>query len=565
MFAKIVIIVVITTIAQVSTDTETRKITASFQKIGQLATGLSYGHLHAVFPFKKWKTTVLEFEQFLSEEHQRGLANKPELHEKSRTILKLFRQQHQQSLKEVNQLEHIFFNEKPNIRSKRQLGPISLGFGIFGLGLSIYNTIEIRQIHNKLSKLQDGMNIIGHTIQEQHETITALTHSVSSLKMVCHRLLVSIDKEHKENVVLFTLIAISSLLENHNSNVSAVARGLTSLLHGKINPEIINPSHIADAWEQLKLKALKHNVKPLFNEISSIYKMDISYLTTEDEDIAIFIHVPMIENKPMALYEYFPVPIQIGNLLVTIGAEQELIATDDIGNKGKLISKGDIQKCQTVRIHSGNMFVCPHMNLLQNNIRSSCLGSLLFKKDFMKTCQQNVISMEKAQHFAKQIGSNKLIIFGNENRVVMEICPHNKTQINVKGLTRITVKDTCRIESEDFTFVPEMDIDIDVDFLENIHETSLIDFTDNNKIEDLEKAYKELESIIVPKPRPLTELSKWLKDSERDTSKSVITLLIAICSITVCFGIIVYLICVYLNYRSKNKTTKSVQAETGGL
>ena len=565
MFAKIVIIVVIITLTPVSTEDETRKITASFQKIGQLATGLSYGHLHAIFPFKKWKTTVLEFEQFLSEEHQRGLMNKPAIHERSRTILKLFRQQHQQSLKEVNQLENIFFNEKHNIRNKRQLGPLSLGFGIFGLGLSIYNTIELQKIHNKLGKLQTGMNIIGHSIQEQHEILTTLTHSVTSMKMVCHRLILSIDNDHQENVVLFTLIAISSLIENHNSNVSAVARGLTSLLHGTINPEIINPNHIAEAWEQLKLKALKNNVKPLFNEISSIYKMDISYLTTEDEEISIFIHVPMIENTPMALYEYFPIPIQIGNLFVTLESETNMIATDDIGNKGKLISKLDIQKCQTVKIHSGNMFVCPHMNLIQNNIRSSCLGSLLFKKDYMKTCQQNVISIEKAKHFVKQIGSNKLIIFGNENRVVIEICPHKKTQLNMDGLTTITVNDTCQIESEDFTFIPEADIGIDGDFLESTHDAKLVDFIDNHKIEDLEKAYKELETIQVPKPRPLTELSRWLKDSERDTSKNLITLLIAICSSVVCLGIIAYLIYVYLNYRSKGKPTKGSQAETGGL
>jgi hypothetical protein len=107
----------------------------------------------------------------------------------------------------------------------------------------------------------------------------------------------------------------------------------------------------------------------------------------------------------MELYEYFPLPTKIGNLFLTIESTEIILATDAQGQEGLEMSQIDLQRCQTEDQHDGKLYICQNTNLLQNQIRKTCLGALFFghKSDVAKRCHYYTRLQEETEEFAKQI------------------------------------------------------------------------------------------------------------------------------------------------------------------
>ncbi len=88
-------------------------------------------------------------------------------------------------------------------RKKRQLGPIGFGLGIFNLGLSIYNTVEIGKLKSKIEDLKLGVEIIAHTVQHNAEMINQLINSLSTMKMVMKQIISKLEENSEDHFTLF--------------------------------------------------------------------------------------------------------------------------------------------------------------------------------------------------------------------------------------------------------------------------------------------------------------------------------------------------------------------------
>lgn len=526
------------------------KVSTSFRKIGRLATGLSYGHLHATLNIETLKTSHQNLEKFLNEQLRDVKSPNDKI------LINTIQGNLAPSKTTLMRLEHAFFIDRPHRPKRQALMGLALGGGLLSFGMSIYNTIQISALHNKIKNMEIGFEHVVHAFEEENHSISILANSINDIKRTCQILLSLQETDQKEITFLSQTLLLNTMIQTHNAEVSSWARGLEALLDGHLQPTLVNPAKLQHAVQIMSVKAEKRGLRLLHTEKSSVYKSPISFLADDQHQLHVFVHLPLIDSDPIDLFEYLPIPFEIDELLVSIESDRQILATDSTGNRGIELSRLDLLHCQMEKTHSGNTFVCPNTNLLRNDIRQTCLGSLFFslRNLIPSRCHHFIEKTSEVDDFALQTGTKKFILFAKENLTLLNVCRNGTQSIqNVTGITTIEANENCTIVTDHHTFKPQINIDVDENFLERpiiMPQEHLTAFT---RTDDLRRAYEELSKIQEPKNRKkLSTLKRWLSDQSEFPHETV-TYGAAFSSIILSLAICIFIVVLYVIYRVKTK------------
>jgi hypothetical protein len=288
----------------------------------------------------------------------------------------------------------------------------------------------------------------------------------------------------------------------------------------------------------------------------------VSFLSTEDKQIYVFVHVPFVDTEPLDLYKHLLIPFAVGDLLVTVQAPKSVLAVDVTGVTGLELSTADLLHCQAERIHSGNVFICPNSNLLLRNIRKTCLGSLLLgdSKTSVSVCQHVAEHVSHMSDFAVQVGLDKILTFSAGKNTAMEICS-NGTQrfIPISNFTILSPSAGCKILTESFSFQPQLSVIQEARILDRPTVFRLDDVlaTDDFVLRDFENAQLELSKIQTPKPRELSELKNWLHQSRQSFVHNTALLVVLGTALVISIVLAIILGSLYWSYRKGKTNTPS--------
>lgn len=524
------------------------KIDTAFRKLGLYASQLSFAHIHTHIDLRKMISEHQELTLYLEENEK--AENYGRLHH----IVQMLRKQLDISSTTLQRL-HLAFFGKESHRDKRQaLAALSMGFGIFGLGTSIYNTVEIGKLQGEMAKTQQEVSLIIEKMDAENEAVNKLSTSVMTLKQTCQKV-IEISKDNRIHVDhLFTL---SLMVNEHNTKLLEVARGLESLLHGRLDPSLVNTLSLEEIMKSLNGKAAEQGLKLLHREISMVFKSPITYVALENGLIDIIVHIPLVKQDPIELYEYIPIPIKIGNLIMTVESQKEVLAMDKNGNLGLELSKVDLIQCQIENTHDGKVYLCPNSNLVRNNVRSTCLGSLMSGR--METirdrCHHLVEQSNLSEEFAKQISQDTIIMYIQENDTAQLVCRNGSRSAKLSmGLHRIVVSPGCQMISESFVFAPQVEVDISSSFMEqriNFVREELLGQVEN---QELDRAYEELSKIEPIKRVDLRKLKDWIQRSDSARNHSVVTYGLLVSSVLISVAIVGYLVYLYCKIKAKRNS-----------
>jgi hypothetical protein len=212
--------------------------------------------------------------------------------------------------------------------------------------------------------------------------------NVNKIKSATEFTLLKLAEDEKEIIALAQVMKIMAILNSMDAEIASWGRGLDSLQNGKLHPSLINAKVLKKAFQKIVEKARKEGMPPLHQELSSLYKCLVSYISTTDHIIKMFVHIPLTEYEPLSLFEHLPIPQMVDNILLTVEGTRNILATYIKGRRGLKMSEFDLQRCQSEDVHNGKLYICPNTNLIQNNICNSCLGSIFFgnKKKMMEKC-----------------------------------------------------------------------------------------------------------------------------------------------------------------------------------
>lgn len=561
MLSKQVIIALVILIAAICANdigaNQHIKVQQNFRKLGHLATGLSYGHIHATIKFNKLKHAVHSVLHVLKLRHDQSTS------EVEKQFINTLQPQLQIAQDSLDDLHDLFFGDN-DARSKRQLFlGLAFALGIFNTGMSIYNTAEIAQLHSQITGLKtdmlEGFRHVTHVLEEDQHVLHQIVNNVNVIKESCRYALDQINNQQDQIRTIQNMIEIGAFVSNLNAELAAWARGLESLSHGTLHPTLVNKSAMKKAFESLQEKGMHIGLKTLHKSWMSVYKNKISYFSTKNEDIIVMVHIPLVEQDPLELLEYLPIPIKLENMFLMIEGSKNIFATDLQGQQGLEMSSTDLLRCQTEDLHHGKLFICPDTNLLQNQVRKTCLGSIYFghQNEVVKKCNHFVNLHGDQTEFMKQISEDTVILFSKEDLTVRQVCSGVISTIaNLTGLTSLTVTSGCKLVTEEFTFRSPVIIDQQKDFIKKTMKIPSFKLFNGTSAEEIEFQLKKLESIQKPDRIHLDTLKKWIREEKRSNFHQ--TAGYAVSTITLIIGLIMISAMVFLFLRYKrNRPTQN--------
>jgi hypothetical protein len=84
------------------------------------------------------------------------------------------------------------------------------------------------------------------------------------------------------------------------------------------------------AFQKITEKARTVVMQPLHQELKSLFKCPVSYISTMDHIIERFVHIRLTEFELLSLLEHLPIP-QMVNILLTVEGTRNILAMEIVG------------------------------------------------------------------------------------------------------------------------------------------------------------------------------------------------------------------------------------------
>ena len=488
---------------------------ATFRKIGSVASGLSYGHLHGTIDFKHLQRT---FGTLLRTVDERISGNLPSGTE--RELFEALRPQLDAAMRTLDDLDVQFFGD--HHRRKRQLFlGIAMALGLVSVGTSIYTASEIHQLHGELMDLRTTVKHVAHLVDDEAHAINEIVSNMKTTATACKLLLTRVEADENHLTMVTNVLKLQTMIGNVNADLAGWGRGLEALLNGRLHPALVERKKIRNLTEAIEKEAKRAGRQTLHNGADMLFKAPVSFMATANGQINFFAHIALITDQPMSVYEYIPVPVRVNDLYMQVSTEK-ILALDQRGQTGQEITRNDLQKCHTEDRHEGMLFICPEASIFNNEIKKTCLGSLFYGSKLLEDkCQHTITNVADDQMW--QVAKTEIVIISAKNQTLTERCMKNVSYHQIPaGIHQRKVKPGCELSTEKFTFRAATAIDIEDDFIRRPIETEKFDFIEKTDQKEIREALQQLSTLKKVPAIDTDELQAWIQDID-GKSKSTYT------------------------------------------
>jgi len=161
---------------------------------------------------------------------------------------------------------------------------------------------------------------------------------------------------------------------------------------------------------------LQKGLIPFYKEPSGFFLADVSYLV-EHKTIHVYVHIPLYEPDPLALYEYVKAPIilprhQSSVHLMFLDTQNKLLTISEVTNDVIEVDMVQLASCPTKKNHLGYIYLCPQTNLMAKDVTKTCLGVLHRGRYNVADIRKHYrVYFNHEDEFAAQISLNLFVYF----------------------------------------------------------------------------------------------------------------------------------------------------------
>lgn len=526
-------------------------VTSTFRRLGSLATGLNYAHIHGSIDFRGLQLAQRQVVHAL-EERMRQSTSREE-----KTLLDAIKPQLDIATKTLEDLQVLFFG-RPSHRPKRQLFlGIAMALGLVGAGSSIYTATEVTKLHAEISSVRSDFQHVAHMLERDAQVVNKLATDVHTVSKICQVILGRLLEEEDKLNMLTGIMGLMSVVNNFNAELSAWGRGLESLANGKLHPSLTDHGKLRHAISVIDGKAKAAGRRILHDNDNAIFTAPVSYLATSEGNIIFIAHIPLVEQEPLELFEYLSTPVKHEDFYLEVTAQNRILAMDSRGQTGLEMSHEDLLRCQSEEQHNGQMFICSNTNLVRNDIRSTCLGAIFFNRqqEVEERCEH--LLMRNITEQVRQISKTEIMVFANTETTVTEKC-RNGTRFHqiMGGLVKMSTVPGCELSTKDFTFRSLEDIDLSENSVERKIRTTKFAFLKQRTDKEIQEALRSLKEMKEPEHIKVDQLEAWMKERDQDTWSDNMSSAKAGVAGAIGFLAIVAILSLFIKYKLSNASKK---------
>ena len=291
-------------------------------------------------------------------------------------------------------------------REKRQLGLAVMT--LVNLGLTLYTTSQLTQIHEGLSKLNDITHLLGTQVQENSNRLNLV---IKDARIIHYQVASIIEKGQlleTRIIVESTLRTTIHVADRIIQETSDYNTGLSFLSLGKLHPTLLNTTAVSAAFEDVSRQAAKRGFRPLTPDPMIIFDSKVSLYAEEGrmlESAQILIHLPLIEGSVSNLYQFLGNPIlsedPSGNaVMVHFRPTTPYLLLDEKQDTAVELPEAEFAQCKQYP----SVLYCPTVTIMTKNPQNSCLGALFLDSEPRQHCH---------------------MVFGKASEVIQAISPGN--------------------------------------------------------------------------------------------------------------------------------------------
>ena len=432
-----------------------------FENIGKMATAITYINTQLTINISEVESMTLEYYSFINKHYNQFviIGRNHSEHQATRDIaqqgeqlLWQFKLDYHTMRDEINLLKNLL-PYSPN-RQKRFLGLISLGLGVMGTFMGLYNTAQITALQNRMDHFQADQNRIVKTViviaREQEKIIDAMD-SVNQLVQAM-------------NVLNPAMVGVRL------NRIDRILRGLINrLIHAfqmaqthRMAVDFNSDRELKDLYNKITNTATKEKLTLLTKRPTDLFQIETSYFT-DGYLLHLMLHVPAVkEGSLLNLLRMYPVPVQISpEIAITPKIDDNILGLSP--GKEQLaihLSSTDLLDCKTIN----KVFLCERHAVLHRQINDSCIGAL-YLQDFSSASKLCPLQTTPLEEIVKQLMNNWFLIFSPKPQTARISCNNGTlSQFYLpEGISQRHLSPGCRADFQKHVLLTDSSITIDND------------------------------------------------------------------------------------------------------
>lgn len=547
-----------------------------FDKVGNIATAVSYGHLHLYLNISETEGELAKLSQVLTEISKASLLWSEPLKSKAKQFhhdLSLeIKDMEQEILDLQNFLRGGFVAKDHYHRNKRFIGLLmAMAAGLSGTFMGLYNAVELHKLQASLSDITTRQNHITDILQDHEVRLATVEKDIKSINITLHKI-ANVAVEASQQAYLNTVeLRCLHAIRTIRIHIVKLRAGLNSIMYHRLAMDIVHAGEMNNVLERFKLEAAKKGYQLLSTSSLHLFQYEASFLYDE-HGTHIIVHIPLVRDSGMLeLYKYVPFPVPLPsardqsgslyqNMVLHLNAPHDYIGVDIISGHHKLLTHTELSECQLL----GSTYFCRRQNVIHTNLNSSCLGAL-FTQQINTAHYLCPVSVLEAKEVVHQQDESTYHLYSVRPQNVAIQC-YNGTTYPLpvpQGLYEINVPSNCRCSTNDHIFWTDIDIQISGRTIKIPTNWDARTLLRNMSLPRLEKILSDLQELGHP-PSDVRDLKALYDLYHRDPVwwphwiSYVLGLLILF---AICTGTFL----LYRNYKSVAKRRKKLQAHSSPM
>lgn len=338
------------------------------------------------------------------------------------------------------------------------LSPLSMSFsiakGVFGTFMGLYNTYQMEKMRRELKGVIEKQNKVIEVLEDHQVQLTSLQQEMDELQA---------QARMHEAVRLPALQA--SLVRGINIIKTAMKQCVHAVQqahHHRLAIDYYDPETLKDIYDTIKYQAKEAKYKLLTRYPSDLFQLEVSYMF-DGEDVVLFLHVPMVpEDSLLTLYRLKPFPIPFSETMALLPRPSTalLALSNRVPRAMTHLEHADLIDCHQVN----QVYLCERHGVLQNHIKSSCLGAL-FEQDIPSARQVCDLELVPYAESVLQLKNNWFLIYSPIMFTAYMKCLNDSTEAKPVqvGVQQHFVDPSCSLELRNHTLTSEFSMKLDAE------------------------------------------------------------------------------------------------------
>jgi hypothetical protein len=335
-------------------------------------------------------------------------------------------------------------------------GAVLVGGLISTLAVSVTNAIKIAGI-DAGSVSQEQADFIVKTLQshanllgELQSDLKVATSEIETLRLRGYQntLAIQATLEHLKTLEMTNLV-----IDEYERVTNAISIGLTQLLDGRLNMDLVPPETVIPLVNQLKESATKAGLDTPVTDIAAVYGLGCSFVATNPKKLTVLIHLPLTRpNSLMTLYEFLDLGYAIPNtnLSVSIDVESRYLAVNK--DRTGFLLLDDVSSC----LDLGSLKMCHGQNFLMKSFKKYCISSLFIGRaaEAEEICSMNILPAQA--RVIQQDRTHYYVFHPVWDVLSIDQCddPKDNSKRRFRGVSLIELKNGCFGHTADYQLNP---------------------------------------------------------------------------------------------------------------